>query len=124
METPKVASAEVSKNFGQYADRALVASATITKHDREHLVQLSADEYRLKQRDRQVYRVEDMSTATCGPMNLRLAVMKASRTSPLQSYMRYPHQLTVSVSLLSPSRMRRQRPTKLQLKYQSRSNET
>ena len=61
METAKVSSAEVSKNFGQYADKALVAPVTITKHGREHLVLLAADEYaRLKRRDRQVYRSNDV----------------------------------------------------------------
>jgi prevent-host-death family protein len=61
METSKVSSAEVSKNFGQYADKALVSPVTITKHGREHLVLLSADEYaRLKRRDRQVYRAKDV----------------------------------------------------------------
>jgi hypothetical protein len=33
----------------------------MTKHGREHLVQLSADEYaRLKRRDRQVFRTKDV----------------------------------------------------------------
>lgn len=57
----KVTAAEVGKNFGQFADRALVEPVTITKYGREHLVLLSADEYaRLKRRDRQVYRVGDL----------------------------------------------------------------
>ena len=61
MKAAKVSSAEVSKNFGQYADRTLVAPVTITKHGREHLVLLSAEEYaRLKRRDRQVYRAKDV----------------------------------------------------------------
>jgi len=57
----KATSAEFAKNFGQFADKALVEPVTITKHGRDHLVLLSADEYaRLKRRDRQVYRVEDL----------------------------------------------------------------
>ena len=57
----KVTAAEVGKNFGQFADRALVEPVTITKYGREHLVLLSADEYaRLKRRDRQVYRAADI----------------------------------------------------------------
>jgi prevent-host-death family protein len=61
MDTMKVTAAEVGKNFGQFADKALVEPVTITKYGREHLVLLSADEYaRLKRRDRQVYRVGDL----------------------------------------------------------------
>ncbi|NKB15981.1 MAG: type II toxin-antitoxin system Phd/YefM family antitoxin [Sphingomonadales bacterium] len=57
----KVTAAEVGKNFGQFADKALVEPVTITKYGREHLVLLSADEYaRLKRRDRHVYRVGDI----------------------------------------------------------------
>lgn len=57
----KATAAEFAKNFGQYADKALVEPVTITKHGRDHLVLLSADEYaRLMRRDRQVYRVEDL----------------------------------------------------------------
>ena len=57
----KTTAAEVGKNFGQFADRALVEPVLITKHGREHLVLLSAGEYaRLKRRDRQVYRVEEV----------------------------------------------------------------
>jgi prevent-host-death family protein len=57
----KVTAAEVGKNFGQFADKALVEPITITKYGREHLVLLSADEYaRLKRRDRHVYRADDV----------------------------------------------------------------
>ena len=61
MDAMKVTAAEVGKNFGQFADKALVEPVTITKYGREHLVLLSADEYaRLKRRDRQVYRAADI----------------------------------------------------------------
>jgi prevent-host-death family protein len=57
----KVSAAEIGKNFGQFADRALVEPVSITKYGREHLVLLSADEYaRLKRRDRMVYRAQDV----------------------------------------------------------------
>lgn len=57
----KVTAAEVSKSFGQFADKALVEPITITKYGRDHLVLLSAEEYaRLKRRDRQVYRAGDV----------------------------------------------------------------
>ena len=57
----KATAAEVGKNFGQFADKALVEPVTITKYGRDHLVLLSADEYaRLKRRDRQVYRAHEV----------------------------------------------------------------
>ena len=63
----KVTAAEIGKNFGQFADRALAEPVTITKYGREHLVLLSADEYaRLKRRDRQVYRAKDVPDDVLG----------------------------------------------------------
>lgn len=57
----KATAAEVGKNFGQFADKALVEPVTITKYGRDHLVLVSADEYaRLKRRDRQVYRAHEV----------------------------------------------------------------
>ena len=57
----KVSAAEIGKNFGQFADKALVEPVLITKYGREHLVLLSAGEYaRLKRRDRQVYRAAEV----------------------------------------------------------------
>lgn len=57
----KTTAGEIAKNFGQYADRALVEPVTITKHGREHLVLLSASEYaRLISSDRQVYRAGEV----------------------------------------------------------------
>ena len=61
MDVVKASAAEVSKNFGQFADKALVEPVMVTKHGRDHLVILSADEYaRLKRRDRQVYRAHEV----------------------------------------------------------------
>ncbi len=52
----KVTSVDVSKHFGQFADKALADPIHITKHGRDHLVLMSADEYaRLKRRDRHAY---------------------------------------------------------------------
>ena len=57
----KASAGDVAKNFGQFADKALVEPVTITKYGREHLVLISADEYaRLKRRDRQVYTIDTM----------------------------------------------------------------
>lgn len=61
MEIVKVPAADIGKNFGQFADKALVEPVTITKYGREHLVLLSAEEYaRLKRRDRRVYRAHEV----------------------------------------------------------------
>ena len=52
----KISAGEAGKNFGEFADKALVEPIFITKYGREHLVLLSANEYaRPKRRDRQVY---------------------------------------------------------------------
>jgi PHD/YefM family antitoxin component YafN of YafNO toxin-antitoxin module len=57
----KATAGEIAKNFGQFADRALVEPVSITKYGRDHLVLLSANEYaRLKRRDRQVYRIGEL----------------------------------------------------------------
>lgn len=57
----KVSTAEFIAKYGQLADKALIEPVTITKNGRDRLVVLSADEYaRLKQRDRQVWRTEDV----------------------------------------------------------------
>jgi PHD/YefM family antitoxin component YafN of YafNO toxin-antitoxin module len=55
----KVSAAEIGKNFGQFADRALVEPISITKYGRDHLVLLSADEYsRHLRRDRRAWKTE------------------------------------------------------------------
>lgn len=57
----KISAAEAGANFEMLADRALTEPITITKSGHDHLVLMSAAEYmRLKRRDRQVYRVEDL----------------------------------------------------------------
>jgi prevent-host-death family protein len=51
----KVSTAELMRNFGPLADKALTEPVTITKNGRDRLVLLSVEEYaRLKRRDRQV----------------------------------------------------------------------
>jgi prevent-host-death family protein len=58
----KVTTAELVRNFGALADRALTDPLTITKNGRERLVLLSVEEFtRLKQRDRRAVRPEDFS---------------------------------------------------------------
>jgi prevent-host-death family protein len=51
----KVSTAELIRNFGPLADKALTEPLTITKNGRDRLVLLSTEEYaRLKRRDREV----------------------------------------------------------------------
>ncbi len=57
----RISTANFIKNFGALADQALSEPVRITKHGRDRLVMLSATEYdRLKRRDRQVFRAEDL----------------------------------------------------------------
>jgi hypothetical protein len=58
----RVSSAEFLKSYGTLTDKALTEPVTITRNGRDRLVLLSVEEYaRLKQRDRRVYAVEDMT---------------------------------------------------------------
>ena len=60
----KVTSTQFIKTPGVYQDQAQREPIVITNHDREHTVLLSAQEYhRLKRRDRQVFRVGELSEA-------------------------------------------------------------
>ena len=53
----KVSTAELMRNFGPFADKALTEPLTITKNGRDRLVLLSSEEYaRLKRRSRDVIR--------------------------------------------------------------------
>jgi prevent-host-death family protein len=64
MQDTSVTSAEFQKNFGRYREVAIRKPLIITNHGRESLVLLSADEYRrLKQRDREVLLVSELSDA-------------------------------------------------------------
>ncbi len=59
-----VTASEFQQHFGRYQDEALTQPVAITRNGRERLVMLSADEYRrLKRRDREVIKVEDLSDA-------------------------------------------------------------
>jgi prevent-host-death family protein len=57
-----VTSAEAQKNFGQYRERALAEPVIVTQYGNLSVVMISAAEYeRLKELDRRVMRVDDMS---------------------------------------------------------------
>ena len=60
----KVTSTQFIRTPGVYQDQAQREPVVIMKHNREHTVLLSAQEYhRLKRRDRQVFRVGELSDA-------------------------------------------------------------
>ena len=60
----KATSEKVAKNFGAYQDMALGAPVTVTKFGRDSVVILSVAEYRrLKTRDREALRLEQLSDA-------------------------------------------------------------
>ena len=58
----RVSAAEFQRSIGQLSDRAISQPIAITKHGRDHLVLLSAEEYaRLKRRDRLVFATDQLS---------------------------------------------------------------
>jgi prevent-host-death family protein len=58
----RVTAAEFQRSFGQLSDKAISQPVAITKHGRDHLVLLSADEYaRLKRRDRRVFATDELT---------------------------------------------------------------
>ena len=60
----KVTSTQFSKTPGVYQDQAQREPVVVMKRNREHTVLISAQEYhRLKRRDRQVFRVGELSQA-------------------------------------------------------------
>lgn len=58
----RVSSTEFQRKVGLYQDMALSEPLTVTRNGRDKIVVLSAEEYdRLKRRDREVLRVEDLT---------------------------------------------------------------
>ena len=58
---PRVTSTEFVRSPGQFQDQAQREPVVIMKHNREHAVIVSAEEYhRLKRRDRMVYRAGEV----------------------------------------------------------------
>lgn len=59
-----VTAAEVQKNFGQYRGAALEAQLIVTAYGKPSVAIISIDEYeRLKELDRRVMRLDEMSDA-------------------------------------------------------------
>ncbi len=59
----RVTATDFQKKIGLYQDMALKEPLAITRNGHEKIVVLSAEEYhRLKRRDREVLRVEDLTT--------------------------------------------------------------
>lgn len=60
----KITSSEFIRHVGQYQDRAQREPVVVVKHNRDHTVLMSADEFqRLRKRARIVRRTEDLSEA-------------------------------------------------------------
>jgi prevent-host-death family protein len=58
----RVTTADFIRNYSSLADKALAEPVTITKHGRDRLVVLAADEYeRLKRRDRRIVSAADIT---------------------------------------------------------------
>ncbi len=63
----RVSSSEFQRKVGLYQDLALSEPLIVTRNGRDKIVVLSAEEYgRLKRRDREVLRVEDLSAEDLG----------------------------------------------------------
>lgn len=66
---PKVSSAEVQKNFGRFKDMARAEPVVVTQYGKPSVVIIDAAEYaRLKELDRRVMRLDDMSDAEIDEM--------------------------------------------------------
>jgi prevent-host-death family protein len=64
-----VTSAEAQKNFGRYREQALAGPVMVTQYGKPSVVIISAAEYaRLKELDRRVMRLDDMSDAEIAEM--------------------------------------------------------
>ena len=62
MDTTRVSASEFQQSFGALSDKARHEPVVITKHGRDSLVIMSADEWeRLKRRDRRVGLTQDLS---------------------------------------------------------------
>ena len=77
----QVSAAEFQRAFGTLSDKAMTQPIAITKHGRDHLVLLSAEEYsRLKRRDRRVFLTSELSLE-------QIAAIEASRMDPRHDYL-------------------------------------
>ena len=64
-----VTSAEVQKNFGRYREQALAEPVVVTQYGKPSVVIIAAAEYdRLKELDRRVTRLDEMSDADIAEM--------------------------------------------------------
>jgi hypothetical protein len=78
----KITSTQFIKTPGAYQDQAQRVPVTIIKHNRVHTVLLSAQEYqRLKRRDRQVFRVGELSERDVAAIAAARAPAEAAASS-------------------------------------------
>ncbi len=77
----RVSSAEFQRAFGLLADKALTAPVAITKHGRDHLIVMSAEEYgRMKRSYRRAYLAAELPDEI-------LAEVEAARMDPRHDHL-------------------------------------
>jgi prevent-host-death family protein len=77
----RVSAAEFQRSFGQLSDKAISQPVAITKHGRDHLVLIAAEEYaRLMRRDRRVFRTDELTAE-------ELEVFKNATMDPKYAYL-------------------------------------
>jgi prevent-host-death family protein len=70
----RVSTAELIKNFGTVADKALQEPVTVTKNGRDRFVLVEAEEFlRMKRRDRRVVKIEDWTDEDFALMEKQIA---------------------------------------------------
>lgn len=78
--TLTVPAEKVAKNFGEFQDAALSEPVVVTKYGRESVVIIKAAEYhRLKKRDREALRVQDLSEADIAAIKAAVPPAEAAR---------------------------------------------
>lgn len=69
MET-RITCQAAGRHFGEFSDKALVQPVVVTKHGRNHVVIIAADEYeRLKRRDRRAYLAQELPDDILNALN-------------------------------------------------------
>lgn len=87
----RVTSVELHQKLGQMIDRARIEPVTVTKHDRDHVVILSAEEYvRLRQASRQARLTKSLTLEERASAEAATVPSKAVQT-------RYLRQLAAAV---------------------------
>lgn len=81
LEMTRVSAAEFQRYLGMLSDKALNQPVAITKHGRDHLVLLSAEEYaRLKRQDRRVFATDQLTAE-------EIAIFKNAKMDPRHDHL-------------------------------------